>query len=529
MSRRRRRGARVRDGDNLTLFLRPRRTRPRWRDFSDFFDPKASRPWYPHSYFPFPKEDNGINNENFLSIFGRYRTKDTIIPESMRGEDFDGHRLIGTSKLGEFYSLVTSGPGLGNHNNLFIQTVGGTMPSGRSQDRTQTWDSLNPGPPYRTGKPFFSVRSQLSSSQTFGGGYYTKAERVFGSQKLVDTYHGKFLDNGNWGSESLLGYQTGKPTSKALTSYSTLAWDSLKPRVEKANLGQFIYELKDLPGQLKTSATAFHNSWNAFGGGGSSKLMAPKSVADNFINHEFGWVPFISDIQKLIHLYQNSRDYMIRAVRDNDRWVRKEKILHEEEETKLVQKIYGAACLPGSGNFRLDNLCTSRTIDGFPCTGYTEIWTRDFSQVWGSGSFKYYRPEFDDKLIGFESQLTNIQRLLTLYGVRINPTLLWKITPWTWLLDWFTHIGDFIVHWDETINDSIVSKYLYIMERRTHTANKNVSIFFDSGPVSMSWVRSLQTKRRESADSPYGFNRSHDSLSSEQWAILGAIGLSRNL
>jgi hypothetical protein len=51
---------------------------------------------------------------------------------------------------------------------------------------------------------------------------------------------------------------------------------------------------------------------------------------------------------------------------------------------------------------------------------------------------------------------------------------------------------------------------------------------FYSGPVTLQFQRVLSTKQRELADSPYGFNVPWKDLSLRQWAILGAIGISRS-
>jgi hypothetical protein len=66
------------------------------------------------------------------------------------------------------------------------------------------------------------------------------------------------------------------------------------------------------------------------------------------------------------------------------------------------------------------------------------------------------------------------------------------------------------------------------METSEKVMTKTSLLNFYSGPVTLQFQRSLHMKQRKLADSPYGFNAPWQSLSPKQWAILGAIGISRS-
>lgn len=507
---------------------------PKFRDLSDYRvsekrprrpkppgNPRNKRPRIP---------DSPIPEENFYAVFGRYRSREPQSHSSYYGKGPDGLPLGPNSLLGKFVTYKKGKP-----NTSVSQFVGGTLK--RSASLTQTWDQKNPGPPYRNGGPFFSSDSRLPHSASLGNVLISNLGAPGITNDNMDTYYGTIIDNGFWSTDSLSNYLTSKPSPRVLNEYHTLAWDRLKPPVAQVNVAQFLYELKDLPHMLKTSAEGFGHAWerdstlvrNTYGKKleRSLEFMAPREAADHFLNHQFGWAPFVSDIIDVIRVYRDSRDLIAQAVIDNGKWKRRRRVLEVVENHTRLQRIYGAATLPGSGNFRFDNLCEARMIDGISSKGITEIWLKESKITWAVGSFMFYRPEFDDNLIGFESELMNVQRLLTLYGVRINPTTLWKITPWSWLIDWFTHLGDFIQRWDDFVNDGIVSKYLYVMQKNIRAVTKSGTAFCYSGNLNFSWQRNLTTKRREPADSPYGFNRPWSSITPNQWAILGAIGLGR--
>lgn len=389
-----------------------------------------------------------------------------------------------------------------------------------SKELWRCWDQTNPGPPYNTGGPFASINYTIPSAQVQGSGTYRSSQFSPGSWW---EYNGAFVDDGDWGSDTVSNYlSVGVP---ALTGYDSRAWDELKPRVSKASLAQFIYELRDLPRQLETTANLMHNAWRSFGGGYSSVVMHPRSVADNFLNHEFGWAPFIGDIATFIDVYQKSSDYIRDLVRQNDTWIKKSKVLlRETTQTRLLRRLTSGT-MPSTGDFRIAGCCNDMVVDGITTKGYFDITEVKETKVWAKGTFKYYRPEFDPNAAGFDSQWTNASRLATLYGLRINPTLLYKITPWSWLVDWFSQFGKFIQRQDDFISDGIVSKCLYVMRSTERKVVKTSFINFASGPRAFTWQRKHAMRQRKVADSPYGFDLTFSNLSVRQWAILGAIGI----
>jgi hypothetical protein len=444
----------------------------------------------------------------------RYRETANSHSKSFHGFS-SGKKPKAGSKIGTFKQYT---------NNQLVSTsnilLTGTPEDSKSL--TRTWDQLNPGPPYRGGGPFASISFDLPSSQVQGVGTYSSAG-AFGSSRFE--YSGGFVDDGQWGADSSANYlSVGVPD---LSGYDSRAWDELKPRVSKASLAQFIYELKDLPGQLETSANLLANSWRSFGGGYSGVVMHPKSVADNFLNHEFGWVPFISDLYNLFDVYSQSEKYISDLVAQNNTWVRKSRVLEQSDTEKLEHRGYSSGTDPSSGSFQIGGICNSYQLDGLPCKGHFDIRSRISSRVWAVGSFKYYRPEFDSSLADFASEWNNAGRLLTLYGMRINPTLIYKVTPWTWAVDWFSQFGKFIQRQDDFISDGIVSRFLYVMRETKRFMTKTSHLNFISSPVTLNWRRTFSMKQRKVADSPYGFDLTWNNLSIRHWSILAAIGITR--
>jgi hypothetical protein len=361
-----------------------------------------------------------------------------------------------------------------------------------------------------------------------GSGSYSSLGRPGQPTGTYWTYDGSFVPDSSWGSSNPNDFlNTGLGSFSPLVSYYTKAWDCLKPRVPKAGISQFTYELRDLPGMLKTTSEALHNSWKSLGGGGSSLLMSPKSVADNFLNHNFGWVPFINDLQSLKNVWDHSNELIARAILDNHTWMKRFCVLEESETNKLLTRQFNSGTDPSDLQDQLSPLMAPMIVSGTTCTAFNDVREYTRKRVWAKGDFMFYRPEFDDHLSDFSSQWMAVQRLMTLYGARINPTVLWKITPWSWLVDWFTGVGKFIERLDDFVTDGIVSRALYIMCQTEKRHVKTCVLNFYSGQVSFEFVRYLKTKQRDVGDSPYGFSMPWSNLTPTQWAILASIGISR--
>lgn len=443
----------------------------------------------------------------------RYRERDLLSPLFINKKR--SPQIKPGQKLGELKEFFSNG-------NLFQTTqVNATGASEMSTHVERIWDRRNPGPPYRTGGPLTYVRYFVPAADARRVAISSRTPQS-GSYK---TYEGVFVDNGAWVADSSSAYATYRPPD--ITGYDTKAWDSLKPRVTKAGLAQFLYELRELPRQLETTANAMANAWRSFGGGYSKVFMHPKSVADNFLNHQFGWVPFISDIIQMYDAFRNSEKYLAELTAQNNTWVRKRRVLESTTEQMHVGRLYGSGTEPGAGDFRFQDFYTQMTVDGIPTNAFCDIRQELTTHVWAVGSFKFYRPEFDVGTDGIDS-LTLIRRYLTLYGLRINPTTIWRITPWSWAVDWFSGFGKFIERLDDFVVDGIVSRYLYIMKSTSKTVTKTSVLNFKNGQRVLQWQRQLATKQRKVADSPYGFDQTWNNLSIRQWAILGAIGITRS-
>jgi hypothetical protein len=331
-----------------------------------------------------------------------------------------------------------------------------------------------------------------------------------------------------------------------ISSYHNLAWDLLKPKVEKTGMLQFLYELKDLPGMLRTSAKIFSDSWRSrqfllddlpnmhlsneldFKRRWNAEFrpyMWPKQFGDHFLNHHFGWAPFVKDIVKFLDTALNYQRHLDQLTRDNGRWIRRGVVLSETRDDTILRRDYSCLTQPSPDN--LNQLSELRTIDGQQCRGITDTRMIINTKIWAEGSFRFWRPEFDAASEDFFSVCKRIRRLISIFGLRVNPAVLWRITPWSWFVDWFTGIGRNISILNDSVLDQVAANHAYLMCHRNVRTLQTCIGFWQSGQLSLSWERSYETKYREPAGSPYGFNLPWNGLSSRQLGILGSLGITR--
>jgi hypothetical protein len=247
----------------------------------------------------------------------------------------------------------------------------------------------------------------------------------------------------------------------------------------------------------------------------------PKAIADQFLNEQFGWVPFISDMKDLYKAYSRQTDRFRSITRENNHWIHRRGTVRNSEHKEVfdVKDDFAGYVYPTlpSSFYRSTGTFVTSTLS-----------VETSERVWASGAFKFYAPEFDSSNRSSEGTYGDVMRLVHYYGLRVSPTVVWELTPWTWLVDWFSNAQGVIDNVTASVFDRLLSKYAYVM-RSSHREAVNDSILhLRNGDVQCSWRQVIDIKDRAVAH-PYGFNLDGTlaDLSARQLAILSAIGLSR--
>jgi hypothetical protein len=123
-----------------------------------------------------------------------------------------------------------------------------------------------------------------------------------------------------------------------------------------------------------------------------------------------------------------------------------------------------------------------------------------------------------------------MERLDRLYGLRPGVDTLYQLTPWSWLVDYFSNLGDNIENLNARIADGLVMPYAYVMSETTVRTTTSLDFGVWNGsvfqPERLVDTVTTTSKKRLGA-SPFGFGLLGKDLSAKQWSILAALGLAR--
>jgi hypothetical protein len=144
--------------------------------------------------------------------------------------------------------------------------------------------------------------------------------------------------------------------------------------------------------------------------------------------------------------------------------------------------------------------------------------------TWFSGCFSFYLQDIED--LFRRSWLGKAEDLL---GLQLTPEVIYNLTPWSWLFDWFGNLGDVLKVMSNQLQFSQVMRYGYLMRHTLVTRSVYRDPVRDGqgalvGPLVMN---SMAERKDRARANPYGFGVDLNALTSVQWAILGALGLTR--
>lgn len=234
------------------------------------------------------------------------------------------------------------------------------------------------------------------------------------------------------------------------------------------------------------------------------------SGAGEYLNYVFGIKPTISDVTDLRDSIMDSSEIVKQFERDSGKTVRRR---YSFPTTRSVS-------VQNQGNaYALPNMPGAPWAVAVPKT--LEIITT--RRLWFSGAFTYYLnmgTSVHDRLAR-ATQIAN-----KLYGIRLTADILWALTPYSWLADWFGTMGAVLENLSAFQINGLVLRYGYTMahtkvEQKYTLATSKTALGYDL-------VQSFATEwKQRIRATPYGFGLNPETFSDQQWAILAALGISK--
>lgn len=184
---------------------------------------------------------------------------------------------------------------------------------------------------------------------------------------------------------------------------------------------------------------------------------------------------------------------------------------------------------PFIGSATVNGFLTSPTrfADSFQMGWNSVTVTRtSVETLWFSGAYQYYIEKFsNDPLDELEFYRKKAKKL---FNMELTPEVIYSVTPWSWLLDWFFNFGDLLANADSFNQNNVLLRYGYMMRQTVmHNTLSAPDITFTGkkfGGISSSFI-TIQKERVRST--PFGFGLNPNAFTPGQWTILAALGMTK--
>lgn len=226
-----------------------------------------------------------------------------------------------------------------------------------------------------------------------------------------------------------------------------------------------------------------------------------RNSGNEYLNLEFGWKPLVSELRSFAHAVKHSEKIMNSYRKGSDKKIRRERRFQD----KVSEQKYTGNLFPVPSDFNQFG------------TGSISITKTD--KTWFSGAFRYHIP-VTDTVAGDMARFSSYANVLL--GVKLTPSVLWELTPWSWAVDWFTNTGDIMNNISLLGQDGMVMEYGYVMCSSEYEDDRK-GVFLGKH---CSLNKKHAVKQRFPA-TPYGFGVDMTKLSTRQVAVLAALGLSK--
>jgi len=376
----------------------------------------------------------------------------------------------------------------------------------------QCLDEVHKGPPFKHGGPL--TIAKISYNHTTSSNVHLvgigSPRRTYDGRFCVSTWQGSFPAGTSPNGPPI-------PSSAAFKAvhdgFSPTAWKKFRPGNPTAQLGQAVGELHQIPTIPLIFQRGLANKFRNL----RDRGLLLKKAGSEYLNLQFGWFPFVKDLRDAVKTQQSIQTRLDQLRRDNGKKVRRRgSVSSSSTQSSTV------------GNVNLYPILTNEFYpnSSVPFEAGSSVTTTTDSH-WFSARFRYFIPNIDSP--DWESKAKRI-----LFGTTLTPSLVWELTPWSWLIDWSTNVGDVLSNMSANAAENLVAEYAYLMSTRTFEETimgrgvmQSVFPITQYFPISAEVTRKTEFKLRSVAN-PYGFGLTYAGLNTRQMLILAALGLSRH-
>jgi hypothetical protein len=351
------------------------------------------------------------------------------------------------------------------------------------------------------GGPFRSEK--LSLKQNWGKRHYSKKTNLL--RGVTYWVEGQSAVSGNVKPGSTLFPAISETPYDIRVARATQALARVQPAHPSADLGTFLGELR----QDGIPHVIGHDFLK-------TRLRSYRALGGEYLNVEFGWKPFIRDLKKVTGGMISTHDKLEALRKQSGKPVHCSLQFDPETETTILPSVTPSYGDPPS----------SAVVQSAGTLYKTQRTTRE---QWLSAAFVFNIGEAIHT--GFpilDGLHENVMELDHVLGLRPSPEVIWNVKPWTWLGDWFANVGAVMTNISESAFDGTIVLYAYFMEHTNSEIEYTLALPYKDGQydaLTQTFGREIKTRIKSS---PFGFGFTAEDFTPHQWAVLGALGLTRS-
>lgn len=358
-----------------------------------------------------------------------------------------------------------------------------TVNGGSGVSDREVTDDVTMAKPYVVDHPLTITRTRVDAMLRINGVVPYNPSTGSGSCVFTDF---------NPQNRALYQYAPALPSFDA-TYWRTKALANINPYRPTWNVPLFLWELKDMPRMLKQAG-----DWLKLAGKKKPIHLGPDAI----LAWELGWSPLISDLLSLFDLAKDIDDRVayLKAL-DKGTRIRRRLLPRTKTDTSWVPNGYQV------------------TIPYRVCY-QADVWNETFEEVW----FTVNAVLQDTPLPNDDASLRTLSQDIVL-GLKFEPYHVWDYIPWTWLIDYFSNVGDFMEAQNGLVHMKVTRMNLMATRSRS---SKLIRTYIEGGLTSTPSVLSQTKKHRFVYANPHPGFAADPFLTGRQLAILGSLLMSRN-
>lgn len=331
------------------------------------------------------------------------------------------------------------------------------------------------------------------------------------------------------------------PTENEIKAIGSRLIRDSRPTKPHSQMGQWFGEIRDTKSLVKppqmppefydfAKKRRFVDEVKRFRRGGAATGSA-------YLAGQFGWLPFVGEVIRAADATLQAEQHLTQWVRDSGRIIKRSRSEVLDQGTFVFSSTYVGLGQKYGTAFSGSSLSSNGVhvshgwYKGIGLSNlYADIettvaWT---TSLRAGARFQYFAADPDGTCAKAKRAA---QELKLLYGDPLmSLSTAWELIPWSWLADYHVDLGSLLSYQESVATDSLVARSAYQVYQKVASAVSRYTFgnYGSSWPITGSCLLGAGAKvQQRYPGSPYQWIGEPVDYSPRQWAILGALGLTK--